>query len=121
MCYLLLMLNSEILSRTHYCTATSVKQVLQRYKELQDVIAILGLDELTDEDRTVVNRARKIERFLSQPFFVAEVFTRIPGQYVSLDATVAGFNRIVFGDCDPLAEGLFYLKKGLCQLSLSNT
>eukprot|EP00965_Chrysotila_dentata_P029528 981497-Pleurochrysis_carterae.AAC.1 len=66
------MLNSEILSSAHYCTATSVKQVLQRYKELQDVIAILGLDELTDEDRTVVNRARKIERFLSQPFFVAE-------------------------------------------------
>ena len=104
------MLNSETLSRTHYCTATSVKQVLQRYKELQDVIAILGLDELTDEDRTVVSRARKIERFLSQPFFVAEVFTRIPGQYVSLGATVAGFKRIVFGDCDPLAEGLFYLK-----------
>ena len=112
------MLNSEILSRTHYCTATSVKQVLQRYKELQDVIAILGLDELTDEDRTVVNRARKIERFLSQPFFVAEVFTRIPGQYVSLDATVVGFKRIVFGDCDPLAEGLFYLKGSMADTTI---
>ena len=110
------MLNSEILSSTHYCTATGVKQVLQRYKELQDVIAILGLDELTDEDRTIVNRARKIERFLSQPFFVAEVFTRIPGQYVSLDATVVGFNRIIFGDCDPLAEGLFYLKGSMSDI-----
>jgi len=74
------MLSSEALTGTHYCTALSVKQVLQRYKELQDVIAILGLDELTDDDRTVVNRARKIERFLSQPFFVAEVFTRISGR-----------------------------------------
>merc|ERR1719480_329237 len=104
------MLSSEVLSGTHYCTAVSVKQVLQRYKELQDVIAILGLDELTDEDRTVVNRARKIERFLSQPFFVAEVFTRISGRYVSLDATVAGFDKIISADCDSLAEGLFYLK-----------
>jgi len=104
------MLSSEILSSAHYCTATSVKQVLQRYKELQDVIAILGLDELTDEDRTVVNRARKIERFLSQPFFVAEVFTRIAGRYVTLEATVAGFNKIVSGECDSIAEGLFYLK-----------
>merc|ERR1719382_2193356 len=104
------MLSPEFLDKTHYCTATSVKQVLQRYKELQDVIAILGLDELTDEDRTVVNRARKIERFLSQPSFVAEVFTRISGRYVSLDATVAGFEKIVSGDCDSLAEGLFYLR-----------
>ncbi|MCP3672078.1 MAG: F0F1 ATP synthase subunit beta, partial [Gammaproteobacteria bacterium] len=97
------MLNSEILSSTHYCTATSVKQALQRYKELQYVIAILGLDELTDEDRTVVNRARKIERFLSQPFFVAEAFTRITGQYITLEATVVGFNRIVSGKCDSIA------------------
>ena len=104
------MLNSETLTNTHYCTALSMKQVLQRYKELQDVIAILGLDELTDEDRTVVNRARKIERFLSQPFFVAEVFTRIPGHYVTLVATVGGFKRIVLGECDSIPEGLFYLK-----------
>merc|ERR1719293_509792 len=104
------MLSSDVLTGTHYCTALSVKQVLQRYKELQDVIAILGLDELTDEDRTVVNRARKIERFLSQPFFVAEVFTRISGRYVTLAATVAGFEKIISGECDTLAEGLFYLK-----------
>jgi F-type H+-transporting ATPase subunit beta len=110
------MLSSEVLSGTHYCTAVSVKQVLQRYKELQDVIAILGLDELTDEDRTVVNRARKIERFLSQPFFVAEVFTRISGRYVSLDATVAGFDKIISGDCDSLAEGLFYLKGSMSDI-----
>merc|ERR1719161_898598 len=104
------MLSSDVLTGTHYCTALSVKQVLQRYKELQDVIAILGLDELTDEDRTVVNRARKIERFLSQPFFVAEVFTRISGRYVTLAATVEGFDKIVSGECDSIAEGSFYLK-----------
>ena len=110
------MLNSDTLTNTHYCTALSVKQVLQRYKELQDVIAILGLDELTDEDRTVVNRARKIERFLSQPFFVAEVFTRIPGHYVTLVATVAGFKRIVLGECDSISEGLFYLKGSMTEV-----
>jgi F-type H+-transporting ATPase subunit beta len=104
------MLSSEILTNAHYCTALSVKQVLQRYKELQDVIAILGLDELTDEDRTVVDRARKIERFLSQPFFVAEVFTRISGRYVSMDSTVSGFKQIITGECDTLSEGQFYLK-----------
>lgn len=110
------MLNSEALTGTHYCTALSMKQVLQRYKELQDVIAILGLDELTDEDRTVVNRARKIERFLSQPFFVAEVFTRISGHYVTLVATVAGFKRIVVGECDSIPEGLFYLKGSMLDI-----
>ena len=110
------MLSSEILTYSHYCTALSVKQVLQRYKELQDVIAILGLDELTDDDRTVVNRARKIERFLSQPFFVAEVFTRIAGQYVTLVVTVVGFKRIVLGKCDTLSEGAFYLKGSIVDM-----
>jgi F-type H+-transporting ATPase subunit beta len=110
------MLSSEVLTCSHYCTALSVKQVLQRYKELQDVIAILGLDELTDDDRTVVNRARKIERFLSQPFFVAEVFTRIAGRYVTLAATVAGFEKIVSGECDTLSEGAFYLKGSMADV-----
>jgi F-type H+-transporting ATPase subunit beta len=110
------MLSSDVLTGTHYCTALSVKQVLQRYKELQDVIAILGLDELTDEDRTVVNRARKIERFLSQPFFVAEVFTRISGRYVTLAATVAGFEKIISGECDSISEGSFYLKGSITEV-----
>ena len=74
------------------------------------IATILGLDELTDEDRTIVDRARKIERFLSQPFFVAEVFTRISGRYTSMDSTVSGFKQIITGGCDTLSEGQFYLK-----------
>ena len=104
------MLNRDQLLREHYCTAQSVKQVLQRYKELQDVIAILGIEELTDYDHTIVDRARKIERFLSQPFFVAEVFTRIQGKYVKLYKTVEGFKQIVKGKCDKIPEGSFYMK-----------
>jgi len=87
----------------------SAKRTLQRYKELQDIIAILGLDELSEEDRLVVARARKIERFLSQPFFVAEVFTGSPGKYVSLAETIEGFNKILAGDLDDLPEQAFYL------------
>merc|ERR1719382_2207803 len=83
------LLSPEFLDKKHYCTAQDIKQVLQRYKELQDVIAILGIEELTDQDKTLVSRARKIERFLSQPFYVAEVFTRIPGRYVSLQDVIA--------------------------------
>jgi F-type H+-transporting ATPase subunit beta len=86
-----------------------VKQTLQRYKELQDIIAILGLDELSEEDRQTVARARKIERFLSQPFFVAEVFTGSPGKYVSLAQTIQGFNSILAGELDDLPEQSFYL------------
>lgn len=92
------MLSPLHISQEHFDIATSVKQILQRYKELQDVIAILGLEELSDQDRLIVDRARKIERFLSQPFFVAEVFTRIQGAYVSLDETIFGFSQIVNGD-----------------------
>jgi len=103
-------LDPSYLKQEHFCVAFEVKQILQRYKELQDVIAILGLEELSDSDRLIVDRARKVERFLSQPFFVAEVFTRIQGRYVSLDSTVAGFNKIVTGEFDSLSEGLFYLK-----------
>merc|ERR1719293_178551 len=104
------MLSPLHISQEHFDIATSVKQILQRYKELQDVIAILGLEELSDSDRLIVDRARKVERFLSQPFFVAEVFTRIQGRYVPLDATVSGFCQIVSGEFDSLSEGLFYLK-----------
>ena len=98
--------------------ATSVKQVLQRYKELQDVIAILGLEELCNQDRTVVNRAKKIERFLSQAFFVAEIFTRIPGAYVSLEETIYGFSQICNGFLDNWSEGAFYLKGTIFQVQV---
>jgi F-type H+-transporting ATPase subunit beta len=98
-----------IVGESHYVCAQNVKQTLQRYKELQDIIAILGLDELSEEDRRVVARARKIERFLSQPFFVAEVFTGSPGKYVTLAETITGFNIILEGCLDRLPEQSFYL------------
>jgi F-type H+-transporting ATPase subunit beta len=98
-----------IVGEKHYQCAQRVKQTLQRYKELQDIIAILGLDELSEEDRQVVIRARKIERFLSQPFFVAEVVTGSPGKYVSLTETIQGFNIILNGELDELPEQTFYL------------
>ena len=104
------LLDPSYLTEAHFNTAFSVKQILQRYKELQDVIAILGLEELSEQDRLTVDRARKVERFLSQPFFVAEVFTRIQGQYVSLASTVGGFSQIVAGKLDDLSEGSFYMK-----------
>ena len=103
------MLQPWIVGDDHYKTAQNVKQTLQRYKELQDIIAILGLDELSEEDRLVVARARKIERFLSQPFFVAEVFTGSPGKYVSLAETISGFKLILTGELDDLPEQSFYL------------
>jgi F-type H+-transporting ATPase subunit beta len=104
-----IMLQPWIVGEQHYQCAQQVKQTLQRYKELQDIIAILGLDELSEEDRQVVIRARKIERFLSQPFFVAEVFTGSPGKYVSLSETIQGFSIILNGDLDELPEQTFYL------------
>lgn len=103
------MLQPWIVGEEHYACAQNVKETLQRYKELQDIIAILGLDELSEEDRQVVARARKIERFLSQPFFVAEVFTGSPGKYVSLKETIQGFNKILGGELDDLPEQSFYL------------
>jgi len=103
------MLQPWILGEKHYDCAQSVKKTLQRYKELQDIIAILGLDELSEEDRLVVSRARKIERLLSQPFFVAEVFTGSPGKYVSLAETIEGFNKVFTGELDDLPEQAFYL------------
>jgi F-type H+-transporting ATPase subunit beta len=102
-------LQPGIVSDDHYSTTTQVQQVLQRYKDLQDIIAILGIDELTDEDKLVVQRARKIQRFLSQPNFVAEQFTGTPGQYVKLEDTIAGFREILAGDHDELPEQAFYM------------
>jgi len=103
------MLQPGIVGAEHYDTAQNVKETLQRYKELQDIIAILGLDELSEEDRLVVARARKVERFLSQPFFVAEVFTGSPGKYVALADTISAFNEILDGKYDDLPEQSFYL------------
>lgn len=103
------MLQPSIVGDEHYGTARAVQSTLQRYKELQDIIAILGLDELSEEDRLTVDRARKIERFLSQPFFVAEVFTGSPGKYVPLEKTIKGFQMILGGELDDLPEQAFYL------------
>ena len=103
------MLQPGIVTETHYEIAETVKETLQRYKELQDIIAILGIDELSEEDRLTVARARKVERFLSQPFFVAEIFTGSPGKYVSLEDTIKGFIMILNGDLDDLPEQSFYL------------
>jgi F-type H+/Na+-transporting ATPase subunit beta len=103
------MLQPNIVGAVHYGVAQRIKETLQRYKELQDIIAILGIDELSEEDRLVVARARKVERFLSQPFFVAEVFTGSPGKYVSLEDAIKGFTMILDGELDDLPEQAFYL------------
>ncbi|MBN1929068.1 MAG: F0F1 ATP synthase subunit beta [Chlorobiaceae bacterium] len=102
-------LDPNIIGEDHYNTAQSVKQILQRYKDLQDIIAILGMDELSDEDKLVVARARKVQRFLSQPFFVAEAFTGLAGKYVKLEDTIKGFKEIIEGRHDNLPEAAFYL------------
>ena len=109
-------LKPEILGEEHYRTATEVQEVLQRYRELQDIIAILGIEELSDEDRLTVNRARKIERFLSQPFFVAEAFTGRDGIYVPVAETVRGFREILDGEHDDLPEQAFYMKGTIDQV-----
>ncbi|EAK8775228.1 F0F1 ATP synthase subunit beta [Campylobacter jejuni] len=103
------MLDPNIIGEEHYKVARSVQSVLQKYKDLQDIIAILGMDELSEEDKLVVERARKIEKFLSQPFFVAEVFTGSPGKYISLEDTIAGFKGILEGKYDHLPENAFYM------------
>ncbi len=102
-------LDPNIVGDDHYDTAQAVKEILQRYKDLQDIIAILGMDELSDEDKLVVSRARKIQRFLSQPFFVAEAFTGLSGKYVKLEDTIKGFKEIIAGRHDNLPESAFYL------------
>ena len=106
-------LEPEVVGQEHYDVANSVKMVLNRYKELKDIIAILGMDELSEEDKLVVSRARKIERFLSQPFFVAEIFTNAPGKYVSLAETIRGFKGIVDGEYDDLPEQAFFMAGGI--------
>jgi F-type H+/Na+-transporting ATPase subunit beta len=102
-------LQPGIVSDDHYATATRVQEILQRYKDLQDIIAILGIDELSDEDKLVVARARKIQRFLSQPNFVAEQFTGTPGEYVKIEETIKGFQEIIEGKHDDLPEQAFYM------------
>ncbi|APU32725.1 MULTISPECIES: F0F1 ATP synthase subunit beta [Pseudomonadaceae] len=106
-------LDPNVIGQEHYETARGVQYVLQRYKELKDIIAILGMDELSEDDKQLVSRARKIQRFLSQPFFVAEVFTGAPGKYVSLKDTIAGFSGILKGDYDHLPEQAFYMVGGI--------
>jgi F-type H+-transporting ATPase subunit beta len=102
-------LQPGIVSDEHYATTTRVQEILQRYKDLQDIIAILGIDELSDEDKLTVNRARRIQRFLSQPNFVAEQFTGTPGEYVRLEDTIKGFQEIIEGKHDDLPEQAFYM------------
>jgi F-type H+-transporting ATPase subunit beta len=102
-------LDPQILGEEHYRVARAVQAILQKYKDLQDIIAILGMDELSEEDKLIVDRARKIERFLSQPFFVAEVFTGSAGKYVSLEESIAGFKGIIDGKYDDLPENAFYM------------
>ena len=104
------MLDPAIVGQEHYDVARGTQKLLQDYKSLQDIIAILGMDDLSEEDKLTVARARKIQKFLSQPFHVAEVFTGISGQYVSIADTIKGFKMILDGDCDDLAENDLYMK-----------
>jgi len=106
-------LDPVILGQEHYQTARAVQSTLQRYKDLQDIIAILGMEELSDEDKLIVARARKVQRFLSQPFSVAEVFTGQPGRYVKLADTIRGFKELVEGKYDDLPEQAFYMVGGI--------
>ncbi|MDD6800040.1 MAG: F0F1 ATP synthase subunit beta [Firmicutes bacterium] len=102
-------LSPDIVGERHYKTAKEIQHILQRYRELQDIIAILGIDSLSDEDRTTVRRARRVQRFMSQPFFVAENFTGIKGQYVPIDKTISGFEAILGGECDEIPEACFMM------------
>ena len=106
-------MDSQFLGERHYDVATGVQQILQRYKDLQDIIAILGMDELTEEDKIIVSRARRLQRFLSQPFHVAEQFTGIAGKYVKLEDTIDSFERVAAGEFDHLPEQAFYMKGGI--------
>jgi F-type H+-transporting ATPase subunit beta len=106
-------LEPRTVGQEHYETARAVQETLQRYKSLQDIIAILGMDELSEEDKLTVSRARKIQRFLSQPFHVAEVFTGIPGKFVQLEDTIRSFKAVVEGEYDHLPEAAFYMVGGI--------
>ena len=101
-------LEPDVVGKEHYETARAVQEMLQKYKELQDIIAILGMEELSEDDKLTVNRARKIQRFLSQPFHVAENFTGVPGKYVPVKETIRGFKAIINGDMDEYPQGAFF-------------
>jgi F-type H+-transporting ATPase subunit beta len=109
-------LDAAYIGDEHYLVSRQVQRILQKYTELQDIIAILGIDELDDEDKITVSRARKIQRFLSQPFHVAEVFTNTPGTYVKIEDTVKGFKEIVDGKYDDLPEQAFYMVGGIAEV-----
>jgi F-type H+-transporting ATPase subunit beta len=102
-------LTADIVGERHYKTARTIQIILQRYKELQDIIAILGMDELSDEDKAIVRRAKKIQKFLTQPLFVAEIFTGTPGRYVPKEQALDGFEKIIKGEVDHLPEDAFYM------------
>jgi len=106
-------LDPQFLGERHYKVANQVQQILQRYKELQDIIAILGMDELSEDDKKIVARARRLQRFMSQPFAVAEQFTGIPGKYVKLEETISSFERVVAGEFDHLPEQAFFMAGGV--------
>ena len=106
-------LDPNVVGEEHYRVAREVQSILQRYKNLQDIIAILGIDELSEEDKLTVQRARKIQRFLSQPMFVAEAFTGKPGSYVKVEDTIAGFNALISGEVDHIPEQAFFMVGGL--------
>ncbi|MDD5569393.1 MAG: F0F1 ATP synthase subunit beta [Candidatus Pacebacteria bacterium] len=110
------LLNPRIVGERHYKVANAVRNILQRYKELQDIIAILGIEELAEEDKIVVGRARKIQKYLSQPFFVAEIFSGIPGKYVTIEETIEGFEKIVNGELDSRAEEDFFMKGNISEV-----
>jgi F-type H+-transporting ATPase subunit beta len=109
-------LDPNVVGEEHYFVAREVQRILQRYKDLQDIIAILGMEELSDDDKLTVSRARKIQRFLSQPFHVAEVFSNIPGVYVPLKDTITGFKEIIEGKHDDKPETEFYMKGDISQV-----
>jgi F-type H+-transporting ATPase subunit beta len=110
-------LAEDMVGEEHYATARGVQKVLQRYRELQDIIAILGMEELSEEDKKTVQRARKIQKFLSQPFFVAETFTGIAGKFVTREQTVKSFKAILDGDLDAVPEQAFYMKGGIDEVT----
>ena len=109
-------LDPLVVGERHYAVARNVQRVLQRYKDLQDIIAILGMEELTEEDKLTVTRARKIQKYLSQPFFVAEQFTGMPGKYVKLEDTIDGFEKILSGELDEVQEQDFYMKGAISEV-----
>merc|ERR1719246_274979 len=110
------MLDPFVLGQNHYDIARNVQKILQDYKSLQDIIAILGMDELSEEDKLTVARARKVQRFLSQPFFVAEIFTGTPGAFVDLPSTISDFEEVLSGACDDIPEAAFYMIGGMADV-----